>query len=166
MDPSESPRWSQRIDPMVIKLICAIESASLITVVAVMYATGAPPATTAIAVGLLILPIVVIARSTLRIRLEPLRLRWTFYPFWRGSLAYDDIESVEVERVDAMRDYMGWGPKVSRTAFGAIARSGPAVRIGRRSKRRDLVLTCDEAEELADALRTVAPNLPVEQPAS
>lgn len=150
--------FSQRIDPTLIRVVVAIESGTFAIAGAVMVVSNTPAHVIAIAFGALVLPILVLSRSVLRVRLEPDRLVWTFFPMWRGSVRYDDVEVIEVGRVHAMRDFGGWGVKLSRKGFGAVARSGPAVWIHRRSKKRPLVLTTTEASTLAAELQRNCPR--------
>lgn len=150
-----APRWSQPLERMVLWIVLAIEMSTFVMVGAVLISAKAPSLAILISFIAIAAPLSLLMVARLGIRLETNRLRWSFFPIWRGSVRYDDIEGVSVERVDAMRDFTGWGVRLKRHAYGAIARSGPAVRIQRRSKKRDLVLTCDEAEELAEALRSL-----------
>lgn len=153
-----TPLYTQRLDRTVLMMVLAIESASVVLVLAIMLHSKASWWQIALVLGLIGVMILLVVTSHLRIRLGVDRLRWTFVPFWRSSLRYDDIASVRVENIDAMRDYMGWGIKLTRKGTGVIACSGPAVRIERRSVKRDLVITCDEAQELAANLLELVPD--------
>ena len=151
------PRFTQPIQRTIVVVIVAIESGTIAIVYTALATTGASGLTIRLALAALLLPILLIATSRLTIRLRDDRLAWSFRPFWFGSVAYDRVVNVEVVEVDAMRDFNGWGPKYGtrapfKRAFGAIARSGPAIRIEREDKKRDLVLTCDDADTLAAQL--------------
>lgn len=90
-----------------------------------------------------------------RVRLDDTHLRWAFVPFWRGGVALDDIEHIEVVQVCAMRQFGGWGIRGSfgkPARLGLIAKSGGAVEITRRSKKTNLVITSDDPDRLADEI--------------
>lgn len=156
--PTNTPTtFTQRIERTVVMVVLAIEVPSIVMVVAVFLHSSAPLWAALVTAGAMLGVPLLLARSRLVVRLEDERLRWTFFPFWRGSVAYANVVAAEVVEVQAMRDFGGWGPKfgmsksMKRTA-GAIARSGPAVRVQRSGRKRDLVLTCDHADELCAAL--------------
>ncbi len=151
-EPRDAAEWRQRIERKLVLIVIALEIGSSIMVLSLLLVYKAQWWAIVLTLALILLGPWVLSLSNLRIWLEDDRLRWRFVPFWGGKVRYADIESVEpVERVDAMNDFMGWGVKIGKKGLGVIARSGPAVRIVRTGKR-DLWLTCDDADGLAAAL--------------
>ena len=145
---------TQRLEKTVFYIILALEIPSVVMTFAILIAYNAGAGVMLITMGGILLAPTLLLLARLKVRPDDERLRWSFFPFWRSSVAYDAIEGVEVIEVQAMRDYMGWGPKLAshgsmKGTFGAIARSGGAIRIARTDKKRDLVITCDDPETLA-----------------
>ena len=85
-------------------------------------------------------------------------IRWHWMPFVRGHIDIDQVESIEVIEVRALRDFLGWGWQLMPNETGIIARSGPAVRIRRRGRRRSLVITTNDPEGLRHAAIGEAPD--------
>lgn len=159
LDAKDRPRWSMPLDRMVFWIICALELGSVFTVLGIFYATKQPGFAYAITIPALMLAPALILFSRLTITLDSDRLRWVFFPFWKGSVPYDTIENVEICTFDAMGDFHGWGPKVVKGYTGAIAASGTGVLITRTDKQRKLVLSCTEPESLAlELLRRIVPE--------
>lgn len=143
---------TQRLDPFVLKIVLAFEIPTLVIVTSLLLVSGAPWPSVPIVLGAMSMAPIIVSMTKLRVRVCEDRLRHDFPPFWFGSTGYDAIESVEVVKVDAMRDFMGWGFKVTAKASGYIAKSGGGVRITRVGKKRALVITSDGADALAAAI--------------
>ena len=143
---------TQRLDPFVLKLVLAFEIPSVFIVGALLVVSKTPWHVMPIVLGAMAVAPIIVTSTKLRVRVEADRLRHAFPPFWFGSTRYSAIESVEVVKVDAMRDFMGWGVKVVPKATGYVAKSGGGVRITRTGKKRALVITSDDAEALAAAI--------------
>jgi hypothetical protein len=159
LDKRGRQRWSMPLDRMVFMIICALEIGSMLTVVAIFIATKQPAWLFAVVVGSLLIAPALILAARLTITLDKDQLRWTFFPFWKGSVPYSAIENVEICTFDAMRDFGGWGPKIAKGYTGAIAASGKGVLITRSDKKRKLVMSCKEPESLAlELLRRVMPE--------
>ncbi|MFG0292097.1 MAG: hypothetical protein ACIAQF_05380 [Phycisphaerales bacterium JB065] len=159
LDAKGRPTWSMPLDRMVFWIVCALEIGSIVTVIAVLYATKQPGFVYAITVPALFLAPMLLLACRLTITLEADALRWVFFPFWKGSVPYDAIENAEICTFDAMGDFHGWGPKVVKGYTGAIAASGKGVLITRNDKKRQFVLSCTEPESLVlELLRRVVPD--------
>ncbi|MGP1347859.1 MAG: hypothetical protein ACTS3F_14475 [Phycisphaerales bacterium] len=155
----EPVRFEQGMDRKVIAIILALEAGSLTMAIALVLATGSALWVAGAVLAAGVLPVWLLWIARLRVRVDADRVRYSFFPFWRGGLEYSEIASVEVVRVDAMGQFGGWGPKWKLSGcggFGLVARGGPAVRIERLSGRA-LYITMDDAEGLAAAIlaRTV-----------
>ena len=89
-----------------------------------------------------------------RVRVDRERLEVSWGPLVRRTIELADVERLEVVHVNAIGDFGGWGPRLSMSfaRFGLIARSGPAVEVWSRTRRRSLVLSSGRAEELAAAI--------------
>lgn len=143
---------TQRMSRMVLLLIACLEIPTIAMMVG-FYAAGMIPGPAfAVATGIPVVLAWLIWWSRIRVRLLPDRLRWSFRPFWVSSVEYAKIGGVTVVEVDPMRDFGGWGVRLGKGTFGAIAKKGGAVRIQRVGKKRDLILGSDDAEALANAI--------------
>ena len=152
------PRWSMPMERTVIWIICALEIGSLLTVVAIFIHTKQPAWLYAVVIGSILFAPLLLLTSRLTITLHDDHLRWVFFPFWKGSVPYSAIENAEICSFNAMGDFGGWGPKVAKGHYGAIAASGKGVLITRSDKKRKLVLSCKESESLTlELLRRIVP---------
>lgn len=159
LDAKGRPTWSMPLDRMVFWIVCALEIGSILTVVALFYATNQPLWLYAVTLSSMLLAPLLLLACRLTITLEDDALRWVFFPFWKGRVPYDTIENAEICTFDAMGDFHGWGPKVVKGYTGAIAASGKGVLITRTDKTRQLVLSCTEPESLVlELLRRVVPD--------
>ncbi|MEM1424411.1 MAG: hypothetical protein AAGH64_10460, partial [Planctomycetota bacterium] len=145
---------TQRLEHTVLYIVLALEVPSVVMCTAILAVSGVPWWVYLITLTGIVSAPVLLLTARLRVRLDDDRLRWSFVPFWRSSVRYGTIEGVEVVEVQAMRDYLGWGPKLGghgamKGTFGLVARSGGAIRIQRSDKKRDLVITCDDPDALA-----------------
>lgn len=163
---AEAPvtEWVQPIERMVVKIIVAMEVGSAVMVTAMLIAFNAPGWSVVLTLALIVAGPYLLSKCRLRVWLCADRLRYRFAPFWFGSLRYEQVGGVEAIRVDAMNDFMGWGPQTGKLGLGMIAQSGPAVRIERLHKKRDLILTTDDAEGMAAALlERILASAPIEE---
>jgi hypothetical protein len=161
LDAKGRPSWSMPLDRTVFWIICALEIGSVFMLLGILYATKQPPIVFAVTVPVLLLGPALILAARLTITLDDDRLRWVFFPFWKGSVPYEAMENVEICTFDAMGDFHGWGPKVIKGYTGAIAASGTGVLITRTDKQRKLVLSCTEPESLVlELLRRIVPDEP------
>ena len=146
----------QRFPRAVFLIIAAVETGSIVMCTALLIATNAGLLTlgifyaTVVAVGL------VIVVPVLRTWVDDRGVGWNWMPFGRGRIRWDEIETVEIEKVDALGKFGGWGPKFTLTghprSFGLIA-SGPwGIRIKRLGGKRATVITSHRPEELAEAI--------------
>ena len=150
------PRWTMPLDRMVFLIICALEIGSIFMIIGIFIYTKQPPWLFAVAIGAILIGPGIILAARLTVTLDEHRLRWVFFPFWRGSVPYDTIENVEICTLDAIRDFGGWGPKFVKGHTGLIAASGRGVVITRSDKKRKLVISCTEPESLTlELLRRV-----------
>lgn len=147
------PVFTQPMDRRLIIVILALELGSFLMVTTILLVTGSPAWLLALVLALMATPVLLLWKSRLAVRVADDRLRYTFFPFWRGGVDYQDIERVEVVKVNAMGQFGGWGPKfkLGGKGFGLIARCGSAVRIERTNKR-PVYITIDNADELAIAI--------------
>lgn len=93
-------------------------------------------------VGALMVPFMT---SNLRFRLDPDRLVITYWPFWRRTIALDQIASVTTREVRPLRDMGGWGIRpikggIAYTVWGRTVvcielTSGRQVWVGTRRAR-------------------------------
>jgi hypothetical protein len=161
-DPPAAYDLTQRLPRSLIAVVLLLELGSVALCAAILFGTNAPwPVTAAAAAALLLAPAVV-AAAHLRVRLDDNALRWTFFPFWRGSIPYRRIADAEPVTIDPLRDFGGWGPKLStrgkHLGLGLIARGPDAVRITWTDKNRATTITTDHPHELAEAILRRAIN--------
>jgi hypothetical protein len=145
----------QRFDRKVLALVAALESTSVVLVGGLVFALGVSAWAFVVVLGLSLGVFASLALMRLRVRLEAAAVRWTWWPFMAGRIAFAAIENVEAITVDAMRDFGGWGPKYSWRSpreLGLVAQSGGGVRITRRDGKRPLVITCASPERVAAAI--------------
>lgn len=123
-------------------------------VVAALGVVFAPPEPRTVLV--IVLPLVALALSALaqvRVTVGPAGVSvacgWLGWPRLRVPIA--DVTEVTVEDVAPM-SYGGWGIRVVPGATGVIVRRGEGLRIERRSGRRTLVVTVDDAARAAGVL--------------
>jgi hypothetical protein len=143
---------TQYMSRMVLVVILCLEVPTLAMMFGFYYAGMFPGWVLLLVVGMPILLVWMVWWSRLRVRVAPDRLRWSFRPFWFSSVDYDKISGVTTMEVDPVRDFGGWGVRLGKGTYAAIAKKGGAVRIQRIGKKRDLVLGSDDAEALANAI--------------
>ncbi|MBU8578125.1 hypothetical protein [Brevibacterium luteolum] len=72
----------------------------------------------------------------------------------RVHIRPDEITGIEVARVDALGDYLGWGWRSNRSAKGFVLRDGPALII-HRTAGKAIVFSTPEAEAAAARIGTL-----------
>ncbi|MBD8019792.1 hypothetical protein [Brevibacterium gallinarum] len=77
--------------------------------------------------------------------------------FPRVHIRPEEITGLEVVRIDALGDYLGWGWRSNRSAKGFVLRDGPALII-HRTAGKAIVFTTPEAEDAAARIGTMAPH--------
>lgn len=159
--------FTQPIDRRLTLVVCASQLIILTLVSIKLVQASGPPWVPALFLTVLILSTWLFLMMRITIRLEPDHMRYAFLPFWRGKLNYNDIESVDVDRILPIVHFGGWGVKhrmglhagnhkakdKSRLNIdtGLIAKAGPAIKINRANKG-SLYITMDNAEQLAIAI--------------
>jgi hypothetical protein len=115
-----------------------------------------PAAHVPLLVGAAIAVAIAMLWSTLTIRIDGARLRWSFGPGWpRFSLPLVEIQAVEVTRTTF---FQGWGVHRTRRGWLYNVAGFDAVLVTRRDGRQ-LLLGTDEPRRLKAALeRTIAPG--------
>jgi hypothetical protein len=164
------------MDRMVVVFILLIEAASIVMAVALLSHHGSSPWVVVGTVGALLLLPLILAVSRVRVRLKDDRLRWSFFPFWAGSIPYADVAAAGSVDVNPLPDFGGWGVKWSSSklgfrlldelgideddsaepvplnVFGAVARGGPHLAIIRTGGKRPVVLSVEEPDAMAAEL--------------
>jgi hypothetical protein len=153
----------QRLPRKVFVIVGALEFGSIVMVTALLLGTKSPLWVLGVVYLSFGLSFVVLAAPVLRTWVDDRGVGWNWFPFGWGRISFDEIETVEVEKVDAFGSFGGWGPKLSfqgspRT-FGLIASGERGVRVVRLNGKRHTVITSHKPEELATAIleRLVAP---------
>ena len=157
-------REVQGFPKTVFLIIAAIEFSTLVMTTALFAVTKQPWYAYLAFYGCMGGVIALLFVMRLRVVVDDRGIGWNWMPFGRGRVRFDEIETVEVEKVDAMGTYGGWGPKYSFTgkprSFALVASGPQGVRIMRLEGKRHTVITSHRAEELATAIleRLVLPS--------
>lgn len=90
----------------------------------------------------------------LTVEVDEFELRWSLRPFWSSRIPLDEIRQAKPRVYEPMREYLGWGIRVTPWSGWAISLSGNrGVQLELASGRRVLIGS-NLPEELADAIRS------------
>jgi hypothetical protein len=86
-------------------------------------------------------------------------VRMGFWPLFRRTIPFREIESVDAVKIDPMRDYGGWGIKgTSRSERGMLFSAGGhyGVMVMTRDGRRYVATSREPMDDLVETIRGLA----------
>lgn len=139
--------------PMGLRLFLLIEGVAMLILVAVMMAVDDGVGTTTMVAVIVILVLLQVSLLFMHgfITLRHDSVRVGFWPIFRRTFHYPDIEDVASVQVDALRDYRGWGLRGrSRDEKGMLLGGGSphGVRLTLGDGRRYVVTSREPVDDL------------------
>ncbi|MCC2308357.1 hypothetical protein [Cellulomonas chengniuliangii] len=117
-------------------------------IVAVVIAATASSTAEWVAVGVAVVLLMVIVFATgAALYADERRVAVALAPFWRRTIRWEDVESVELRTVRPFEDFGGWGVKSSHRKQGVLISTGDdeVVEVATSDGRRYLVALGPEA---------------------